>query len=238
MSDFRNVLTGVLSDMEIVIDDVAIDRLCMYYELLVEWNEKMNLTSLTEPRDAALKHFADSLMLLKYCDIPEGATVIDVGTGAGLPGLPLKIARQDIRLTLLDSLSKRLMFLDEVCDRLGLDGVQTVHSRAEDGSRTEMRENFDIATARAVAELNMLAEYCLPYVREGGRFIAMKGKGAKDELSAAEGAVEKLGARVASQNYFELAEAGERAILEFEKISPTPEQYPRREKVIRKKPLA
>lgn len=237
MSDFRGVLSEVLTELNIEIDGRAADRLCKYYELLVEWNCRMNLTSLTEPREAALKHFADSLMLLRYCDLPEGASMIDVGTGAGFPGLPLKIARPDLRLTLMDSLSKRLTFLDEVCAQLELSDARTVHSRAEDGSRTGLRESFDIATARAVAELNILAEYCLPYVRVGGRFIAMKGKDAAAELESAAGAVEKLGAVTTARHSFDLAEAGERVILEFEKLSPTPPQYPRREKVIRKKPL-
>ena len=237
MDDFKRILTDTLSEADIELDAQAIDRLCKYYELLAEWNAKMNLTSITEPREAALKHFADSLMPLRSCELPEGASVIDVGTGAGFPGLPLKIARPDLRLTLLDSLSKRLSFLDEVCAQLGLTDVQTVHSRAEDGARTELRDSFDFAFARAVAELNILAEYCLPYVRVGGRFIALKGKDAEAELGAAENAVQTLGAKIGARHSFTLAEAGERAILEFQKLSPTPEQYPRREKVIRKKPL-
>ena len=237
MSEFLNVLTRTLAECGMTLDDAALGRLCRYDELLVEWNAVMNLTALTEPRDVALKHFADSLTVLRACEIPQGAAVIDVGTGAGFPGLVLKIARPDIRLTLLDSLKKRLNFLDTVCDELSLDGVVTVHSRAEDGARGELRDSFDIAVSRAVAELNVLAEYCLPYVKVGGRFIAMKGKDAREELSAAENAITILCGQVTQQHTFHLAEAGERSIFEIIKTAPTPQKYPRKSKQIKSKPL-
>jgi len=237
MSDFRSILNAALAECEISLDALALDRLCGYNELLLARNEVMNLTALTEPRDVALKHFADSLMLLQYCAIPENASVIDVGTGAGFPGLVLKIARPDIRLTLLDSLQKRLLFLDEVCEALGLEGVNTVHSRAEDGARTALRDSFDVAVARAVAPLNVLCEYCLPYVRQGGRFLAMKGRSAAEELLDAQSAVEQLGAKVLNEFHFTLGEAGERGIVEMEKLIPTPPQFPRKSKQIQKKPL-
>ena len=237
MSDFRRVLLSTLAECGIELDVLAVDRLCVYHDLLIEWNREMNLTALTEPRDVALKHFADSLMLLRYAELPAGASVIDVGTGAGFPGLVLKIARPDIRLTLLDSLQKRLVFLDEVCDKLGLEDVQTVHSRAEDGSRTEFRDSFDIAVARAVAPLNVLCEYCLPYVKESGRFLAMKGKSAAHELQEAQNAIDLLGGRVMNEFYFDLVEAGERGVIEIAKIAPTPDRYPRKSKQIKNKPL-
>ena len=237
MNDFADVLKKTLTEFDISIDDIAVDRLCTYYELLIEWNEVMNLTSLTEPRDVALKHFADSLTLLKYCDISQGASVIDVGTGAGFPGLVLKIARPDIRLTLLDSLRKRLDFLDEICARLGLDGVVTVHARAEDGARTELRDSFDYAVSRAVAPLNVLAEYCLPYVKIGGSFLAMKGKGADAEIAEAQNAISTLCGEIAERFNFTLAEAGERGIVAITKTAPTPDRYPRKSKQIKTKPL-
>ena len=237
MSDVHEVLNGVLSDFDIVIDKTAVKKLKLYYELLVEWNEKMNLTALTEPYDVALKHFVDCLMLLKYIDIDEGASMIDVGTGAGFPGVVLKIARPEIRLTLLDSLNKRLVFLDEVCQRLELDGVELIHSRAEDGSRTELRDSFDIAVSRAVASLNTLCEYDMPYVKTGGSFIAMKGKDADAELGGAENAISELCGKVIAAHSFELGEAGERYIIEIEKTAPTPERYPRKSKAIKNKPL-
>ena len=186
MSDFKKILLYTLSECAINIDNTAVDLLCVYNDMLVERNEVMNLTALTEPRDVALKHFADSLMLLKYCDVPEGASVIDVGTGAGFPGMVLAIARPDLSVTLLDSLQKRLYFLDEVGESLGLSNIHTVHSRAEDGAHTELRESFDLAVARAVAPLNVLCEYCVPYVKLGGRFFAMKGRGADEELGEAQ----------------------------------------------------
>ena len=165
MSEFKSIFQEVLAQFDFTLDQKATDRFCRYYDLLIEWNEKINLTALTEPRDVALKHFVDSLMLLRYTNIGLGASVIDVGTGAGFPGLALKIARPDIKLTLLDSLQKRLTFLDEVSEALALDDVVTVHSRAEDGARTILfRDRYDVATARAVAPLNVLCEYCMPYV--------------------------------------------------------------------------
>ena len=238
MSEFSKVFREALAEFGMMLDDAAIDRFCSYYELLIEWNEKMNLTALTEPRDVAVKHFIDSLTLLQYTEIPQGASVIDVGTGAGFPGLALKIARPDIRLTLLDSLQKRLGFLDTVCEELQLKDVVTVHSRAEDGARTMLfRENFDFAVARAVAPLNVLCEYCMPYVAVDGSFLAMKGKTAAEELSEAENAISELGGRVGEKHFFTLGDAGERGIIVIEKISPTTEKYPRKSKVIKKKPL-
>lgn len=237
MNDFEKVFREALTEFQIEADATAIARFCDYYRLLVEWNEKMNLTALTEPRDVAVKHFVDSLTLLQYTDVPQGARMIDVGTGAGFPGLAVKIARPDIQLTLLDSLQKRLVFLEEVCSQLELDGVETVHSRAEDGARTERREMYDIAVARAVAPLNVLCEYCLPYVKVGGRFLAMKGKTAAEELSAAQNAIGLLGGRVGEKHFFTLGDAGERGIITIEKISPTEDRFPRKSKAIKNKPL-
>ena len=237
MNDFKSILNQTLADFDLSLDDTAVDRFCRYQELLIEWNEKINLTALTEPEDIALKHFADSLMLLKYVDIDKETTVIDVGTGAGFPGMVLKIARPDIHLTLLDSLNNRLAFLETVCDELGFNDVELIHSRAEDGSRTELRDSFDIAVSRAVASLNTLCEYDMPYVKVGGRFIAMKGKGADEELAAAENAISELGGRLSCKHNFVLGSAGERSIIEIEKTAPTPPRYPRKSKAIKNKPL-
>ena len=239
MNDFRQILLHTLAEFEIELDEFAIDRLCIYYELLIDWNEKINLTALTAPEDVALKHFTDSLMLLRYIDFEKDARVrtIDVGTGAGFPGLVLKIARPDIRLTLLDSLQKRLTFLEAVCQALKIDDVELIHSRAEDGSRTELRDSFDIAVSRAVASMNTLCEYDMPYVRVGGRFIAMKGKDASSELADARNAITQLGGKLIGKHDFILGSAGERSIIEIEKISPTPKNYPRTSKQIKKKPL-
>ena len=237
MSEFQKILTDTLSAFDIVLTENQLAQLKQYYELLIEWNEKMNLTALTAPEDVALKHFADSLLLLRYCDIEKEARVIDVGTGAGFPGMVLKIARPDIQLTLLDSLQKRLGFLDEVCNELGFDDVELIHSRAEDGSRTELRDSFDIAVSRAVASLNILCEYDMPYVKVGGRFIAMKGKEAQEEMAAAENAIHTLGGELLQKHNFILGEAGERSIIEIKKIAATPDAYPRRSKHIKNRPL-
>lgn len=237
MSEFKEILLATLATYKIDLDEIAVDRLCRYYHLLIEWNEKMNLTALTAPEDVALKHFTDSLLLLQYCEVPANASVIDVGTGAGFPGLVLKIARTDLRLTLLDSLNKRLVFLDTVCEALGFDDVTLIHSRAEDGSRTELRDSFDLAVSRAVAPLPVLCEYDLPYVKVGGRFIAMKGKGADEETALAQNAVELLGGAFAGQHHFLLGDAGERSMIEIKKIAPTPDAYPRKSKLIKKKSL-
>ena len=257
MSNFKEILLSTRSEYEIALDRTAVDRLCRYYELLVEWNENINLTALTAPEDVALKHFADCLMLLRYAEIDKdarvngvringtrvngarvnGTRVIDVGTGAGFPGLVLKIARPELRLTLLDSLQKRLSFLDAVCRKLGINDVALIHSRAEDGSRTELRDSFDIAVSRAVAPLNTLVEYDLPYVRVGGRMIAMKGKEAAGELALAAHAIETLGGRLLYQHDFVLGSAGERSIIGIEKIAATPNGFPRKSKQIKNKPL-
>ena len=237
MSEFQKILTDTLSAFDIVLTENQLAQLKQYYELLIEWNEKMNLTALTAPEDVALKHFADSLLLLRYCDIEKEARVIDVGTGAGFPGMVIRIARPDIQLTLLDSLQKRLGFLDEVCNELGFDDVELIHSRAEDGSRTELRDSFDIAVSRAVASLNTLCEYDMPYVKVGGRFIAMKGKEAQEEMVAAENAIHTFGGKLLQKHDFILGEAGERSIIEIKKIAATPDAYPRRSKHIKNKPL-
>lgn len=237
MSDFREVLTAALDAYDVSLDQVAVDRLCRYYELLIEWNEKINLTALTEPEDVALKHFIDSLLLLQYCEIKKDARIIDVGTGAGFPGMVLKIARPDLRLTLLDSLQKRLVFLDAVCRELDIPDVALVHSRAEDGSRTELRDSFDIAVSRAVASLNTLCEYDMPYVKVGGRFIAMKGKDAAQELTDAQNAISTLGGKLEEKQDFILGNAGERCIIQITKTALTPDRFPRKSKQIKNKPL-
>lgn len=237
MSDFPHIMTDTFRALEIAVSTEQLEQLSCYYEMLTERNRSMNLTALTEPRDVALKHFGDSLLLLRYFEINPGASIIDVGTGAGFPGVVLKIARPDLRLTLLDSLQKRLTFLSELCEALGLRDVAFVHSRAEDGARTALRDSFDYAVARAVAPLNILSELCLPYVRPGGTFIAMKGRDAAPELREAENALDVLCGRVDAIHTFPLLDAGERSILCIRKTAPTPAAYPRTVKKIGKHPL-
>lgn len=207
-----------------------------YNKLLIEWNNKINLTRITEQQEVVTKHFVDSLTLLKYVDIPQGAKVIDVGTGAGFPGIPLKIARPDIELTLLDSLNKRLSFLGEVCNAIKTE-AELIHSRAEDGSKNEKyREKYDLAVSRAVARLNVLGEYCLPYVKVGGNFAAMKGPDLTEELNEAKAAVSILGGKIEAIHEFTLKESG-RTIVEIGKARHTPKAYPRHGSKIKSKPL-
>ena len=217
------------------LDDVALKRLEKYADLLVEWNEKINLTAIVDPEGIAVKHFLDCLMIFKYIDIPKGASVIDIGTGAGFPGVVIKIARPDIKLTLMDSLQKRINFLDTLCSELGLE-VTTVHSRAEDITQKQ-REGYDFAVARAVANMRVLTEYCLPYVKVGGSFVAMKGSTAAEEVKEATKAIATLGGKLEAEDLFDLLEFGGRGIIKVKKISQTLTKYPRNSGKISKQPL-
>ena len=217
------------------LDETAVKRLEKYADLLVEWNEKINLTAIVDPEGIAVKHFLDCLMIFKYIDIHKGASVIDIGTGAGFPGVVIKIARPDIKLTLMDSLQKRINFLDTLCSELGLE-VTTVHSRAEDIT-PKQREGYDFAVARAVANMRVLTEYCLPYVKVGGSFVAMKGSTAAEEVKEANKAIATLGGKLEAEDLFELPEFGGRGIINVKKISQTPTKYPRNSGKISKQPL-
>lgn len=219
----------------ILLDDVMLERFDIYARLLVEWNEKMNLTAITEPKEIELKHFLDSLMLIKYYDLQNVSKAIDVGAGAGFPSMPILIYKPEIQFTLLDSLNKRLTFLSTVNSELGLD-AKLVHSRAEvSGQEENYREKFDLATARAVAPMNVLSEYCIPFVKEGGAFVALKGS--NDDVSEASNAIEVLGGRLESNISYELGGTEPRTIAVVRKISQTPTQYPRKSKKISTKPL-
>ena len=215
-----------------------------YAEMLKEKNKVMNLTSITDDEGIALKHFIDSLTIASYVDEEQSkvkgrkVSLIDVGTGAGFPGIPLKINKPDLDLTLLDSLAKRLTFLKEVCGELGLENVKFVHSRAEDaGKDKKYREKFDIAAARAVANLPVLCEYCLPFVRKGGCFIAMKGK-LEEELKDAEKAISILGGKIETVKEFQLPGTdADRTIVVIRKIKETPARFPRQAGKPSKEPI-
>lgn len=208
-----------------------------YAQLLVEWNEKMNLTAITEPDDIVIKHFLDSLLLLKACPLPAGSPLIDVGTGAGFPSIPVTLMQPDIKLTLMDSLNKRITFLQTVCDALGIPAV-CVHARAEEfGGKPEYREQYDAACARAVAHLRELSEYCLPYVKKGGVFIALKGYEIEQELEEAKYAIKQLGGEVEKVTKFTLPGDNRRAIVIIRKERPTPPKFPRPSGKIKKSPL-
>ncbi|MET3575878.1 16S rRNA (guanine(527)-N(7))-methyltransferase RsmG [Bhargavaea ullalensis] len=210
-----------------------------YYELLVEWNEKMNLTAITDKDQVYLKHFLDSVSVAFRTSFEGPLTVCDVGAGAGFPSIPLKICFPELRVTIIDSLNKRITFLEELGKELDLDHVRFVHSRAEEaGQNPEFREAFDVVTARAVARLPLLAELCLPLVKEGGRFISMKAASAGEELEEAAYAVKTLGGRLSDSYSFLLpVEESERNIFVFDKVSKTPKKYPRKPGTPAKQPL-
>lgn len=219
------------------LDEQALERFDIYGKLLVEWNEKINLTAITDSEGVTIKHFLDSLTIFNYVDIPEGAKVIDVGTGAGFPGLAMLIARPDLDITLMDSTKKRLMVIENILEAIGLK-ANVVHSRAEEaGQNKKFREKYDFSTARAVTNLRDLAEYCLPFVKVGGSFIPMKSAKAQEEIAEGKKAIHVLGGQIISQDSFELLDCGERTIINVKKISPTSAKYPRPSAKIAKNPI-
>ena len=231
----KEILLSGCQQLNIGIDAEKTEQLLEYAKLLVEWNEKMNLTAITDSEGIATKHFLDSMTALVTGKVK--GKVADIGCGAGFPGLVLKIMKPEIELTLLDSLKKRLTFLDNVCAELGLDNVQTVHSRAEDGGRL-MREQFDTVVSRAVANMTVLSELCLPFVKVGGYFLALKGPLADEELSAAKRAIEVLGGKVESIFSAEIPFTDlEHKIIIVKKVRHTPMQYPRKAGIAAKSPI-
>lgn len=215
----------------------AEDQFHTYCTMLLETNRVMNLTAIEDPEEVYIRHFYDSLALMRFFPF-ENASVIDVGCGAGFPGLPLKLACPSLSLTLLDSLEKRIRFLSSVCDALNLDGVSCIHGRAEEFSRTDARESFDFAVSRAVAALPMLCELCLPFLRLGGKLLAMKAENCEEELAAAQNAIELLGGKLLKEETYTFPGSDcIRRLIVIEKTQPTPEKYPRRFAKIQKSPL-
>mgnify|MGYP002516503697 FL=1 len=230
-------LKSLCESKNIYLDENAEKRFEIYYNLLVSWNEKMNLTAITDPEGVLIKHFYDSLLFFKAAQVENGAQIIDVGTGAGFPGLVLKIARPDIKLTLLDGLNKRLTFLEAVLKETELD-AELVHMRAEEGGKDKKyRERYDFATARAVKVMPVLCEYCLPFVKKGGNFIALKGATGKEELEASKNALKLLGGKTESVIEENLPEGDKRILINVKKISQTSPKYPRDNAKISKNPL-
>lgn len=218
----------------------ACGLICKYHELLTQWNEKMDLTNVIDPEEATDRHYADSLLPLTCTEFfPLNASLIDVGTGAGFPGLPLAIARPDLKVTLMDAQQKRVNFLQAVIDALELPNVKAVHARAEDGARqAEMREQFDLAVARAVASAPVLLEYLLPFVKTGGKALMWKGPGVRDELPQAAGAARKLGGRLGEAMPMNLPGSDwDHLLIPCEKIEKTLRQFPRKAGTPSKKPL-
>ena len=233
----KELFYNTIKPFEISVDEEAFNRLDTFAEMLIETNKSFNLTAIKEPDDVTVKHFADCLSIFKYVDIPENAKIIDVGSGAGFPGLVLKLYRPDIQMTFLDSTKKRLGFIENVLNECGIKG-DILHMRAEEAAQlAKYREKYDFATARAVAALPVLSEYCLPFVKVGGSFVSMKSAESNEEISEAKKAINVLGGKIEEDILFDLVENMPRRIIRIKKNSQTPTKYPRPSAQIAKKPL-
>ena len=232
----KTILKELSSKININLNEDEISKFLLYKNLLQEWNEKINLTAIVEDKEIIIKHFIDSLTVMKY--IVENTSIIDVGTGAGFPGIPIKIVSNSTNVTLLDSLNKRINFLNEVINSCNLNGIKAIHGRAEDfGKDKNYREKYDVAIARAVANLAVLAEFCLPFVKVGGRFISMKGSNI-EEIEESKKAIEVLGGEIESVEKILLPETDmERHIIVIKKIKNTPKEYPRKAGTPTNKPI-
>ncbi len=237
MTEFQKILDNSARQAGFNLSAAQLEQFDLYYQMLVETNKVMNLTALTEPQDVAVKHFVDSLMA--YDDYFPGKVLADVGTGAGFPGIPLKIYCPSLKVVLIDSLAKRLHFLQQVIEALKLENIECVHLRAEDAGKSKLhREKYDIVTARAVARLSVLSEYCLPLVKIGGMFVALKGAKYKEEIEAAGKALSVLGGKLVSASRVELPGLNDgRAVVSIKKIKPSPKAYPRKAGLPEKNPL-
>ncbi len=230
---------AAVDELNISLTEMQYEQFIQYYELLVEWNSFMNLTTITEFDEVILKHFVDSLSLVKVYDLSKNITIIDIGTGAGFPGIPLKIAFPNLNITLLDSLNKRVKFLDEVIKTLSLQRIKTLHGRAEDFAKPgDLREKFDLCVSRAVANLSTLSEYCLPYVKVDGKFISYKSERVLEETQSAKGAIFLLGGKIENQIEFNLPGSDiYRNLVVINKKEITSKKYPRKAGLPSKEPL-
>ena len=237
LEEFTKIFNNCLEKLNLTLTEEQIEKFYNYMNLLIEWNKKINLTAIVEPKDIILKHFIDSLTIEKY--IKKGETIIDVGTGAGFPGIPLKIAREDLKITLADSLNKRINFLNEVINKLDLKNIETIHTRAEElGKNKKYREKFDIATSRAVANMSTLSEYLIPFIKVKGRCICMKSSDIDTELENAKKAINILGCEIESNNKFNLPNSDlGRSIIILKKVRNTPSKFPRKAGTPAKEPI-
>ncbi len=236
----KKILFDEISKLNISLSEYQAEQFICYFDLLIQWNKVMNLTGITEYKEVVQKHFIDSLSIVKAFDqeyFHEGTSMIDIGTGAGFPGIPLKIAFPNLKITLLDSLNKRINFLNEVISSLSLDNIEAVHGRAEDFSKqTEYREKFNFAVSRAVSNLSTLSEYCLPFVKVDGYFISYKSEKADEELKMADNAIVTLGGKFEDKKDFDLY-GNFRNLIIIKKVNPTPSKFPRKSGLALKKPL-
>ena len=228
IDEFSYEMKDKMKRINIDITDKQVKKFFSYMNLLIEWNKKINLTTIIEPKEIIIKHFVDCGTILKY--LKDGENIIDIGTGAGFPGIPIKILNENLNVTLVDSLNKRITFLNEVCIALDLENIELIHSRAEDLAKNKSyRENFDKSVSRAVANLTTLAEYDLPFIKKGGQMIAMKGVEIEKELQNAEKAINILGGKIIEVNKFTLIDTdNKRSIVLIDKVKPTPKQFPRK----------
>lgn len=236
---FFELMKTASNDVGLELTEVQYEQFIKYMRLLQEWNEKINLTAITEDEEVVKKHFIDCIKAFKSEPIKNAKTIIDVGTGAGFPGLPIAIMNPNVQVTLLDSLNKRINFLNLVVRELGLKNVKTIHSRAEDGARKpELREKFDIATSRAVANMAVLSEFCMPYVKKGGYFVALKGPSIDEELENGSNAIKILGGELKGRIEVSIEETDlKHNIVEVQKVKACPKTYPRKAGTVNKKPL-
>ncbi len=245
LDEFKKIMIEKSKKLNIYLNDEQVKMFYIYMNLLIEWNQKLNLTAITEPNEIILKHFIDSLTICKYIDLDsenereQSISFIDVGTGAGFPGIPLKIVMPSLEVTLLDSLNKRILFLDDVILKLNLKKIIALHGRAEDfGKDKKYREKFDYTTSRAVANLSVLSEYLLPLTKIGGKCICMKGANLDDELNSSKRAISILGGKIEKINNFSLVDTDmERNIVLIRKEKLTPNKYPRKAGIPAKDPI-
>jgi len=235
--EFEKVFKKYSKKLDMEISDSQIDKFYKYMEILLEWNQKVNLTAITDCEEMILKHFIDSLTIVNNID--KNSYLVDVGTGAGFPGIPLKIVREDIKIVLLDSLNKRIQFLNEVINKLDLKNIEAVHARVEEfGKNKQYREKFDVATSRAVANLSTLSEYMIPLVKVSGKCICMKGREVEQELQEARNAINILGGKIENKVEFQLLDNDiNRNVILISKVKNTPAKYPRKPGTPSKEPI-
>ena len=226
----KEVLINGMKELGVDVSHETVERLLAFMKIMLEWNENVNLTAITEEREVVIKHFLDSVTCLSTGYIKDGMAVIDVGTGAGFPGVPLKILKDNLKMTLLDSLNKRVIYLNDVAKKLNLRDINIIHSRAEEaGSSKEHREAYNIVLSRAVAAMNVLCEYCLPLAKVGGFFLCQKGPDIKDEMKEADSAIKILGGKVREVREYQLPFSDiKHNIIVIEKVAATPTKYPRK----------